>query len=118
MFQLILVAIMDTLYKKTALPGFDDKNKKDHTIDDITDELTKLFQSAQRKIKDLTRMGISDQSEKMSKNIQTSLASRLQEMSTMFRKSQSKYLKSNEKFNNRAKETRNTRSCRQFPRGR
>ncbi|KAJ3369552.1 hypothetical protein HDU91_007112 [Kappamyces sp. JEL0680] len=83
---------MDNLYKKAALPGFDD-NRDEHTIDDLTDELTRLFQKSQHKIKELSRMGVSDQSEKMSKNIQTSLASRLQEMTTSFRKSQSKYLK-------------------------
>jgi syntaxin 16 len=52
-----------------------------------------LFQSGQKKVKDLSRMGISQQSEAMSKNIQNSLASRLQEFSTTFRKAQSKYLK-------------------------
>jgi syntaxin 16 len=38
-------------------------------------------------------MGISQQSDQMSKNIQNSLASKLQDYSTTFRKAQSKYLK-------------------------
>ena len=85
---------MESLYKKTALPGFDDRNGQEQSIDDLTEELTKLFQTSQRKIKDLSRMGISQQSDTMSKNIQNSLALRMQELSTTFRKSQGKYLKS------------------------
>jgi hypothetical protein len=34
---------MDILYKKNALPGFDDRNEDEDTIDDITDELTKVI---------------------------------------------------------------------------
>ena len=37
-----LVTKMDVLYKKHALPGFDDRNEDEDTIDDITDELTKV----------------------------------------------------------------------------
>jgi hypothetical protein len=35
-----LVALMDSLYKKNALPGFNDRD--DENIDDITNELTKV----------------------------------------------------------------------------
>ena len=85
---------MDSLYKKTALPGFDDRNNHEQTIDDTTEELTKMFQIGQKKIKDLSRLGISEQSEALSKNLQNSLACKLQDLSSIFRKSQSKYLKS------------------------
>ena len=86
--------MLETLYKKTALPGFDDRNSDEQSIDDVTEELTRLFQSSQRKIKELSKLGISEQSDKMSKNIQNSLATRMQDLSNTFRKSQGKYLKS------------------------
>ncbi len=90
--------MIETLYKKTALPGFDDRNTEDQSIEDATEELTKLLQSTQRKIKDLSKLGISQQSETISKNIQNSLATRMQDLSNSFRKSQGKYLKSKELF--------------------
>ena len=88
------VTLIETLYKKTALPGFNDRNAEDHSIDDVTEELTKLFQTTQRKIKDLSKFGISQQSEVLSKNIQNSLATRTQDLSNSFRKAQGKYMKS------------------------
>lgn len=39
--MLIIVAVIDGLYKKNALPGFNDR-LDDENIDDITNELTKV----------------------------------------------------------------------------
>lgn len=38
---LMIVAVIDGLYKKNALPGFNDR-LDDENIDDITNELTKV----------------------------------------------------------------------------
>ncbi|KAJ3000259.1 hypothetical protein HDV02_006470 [Globomyces sp. JEL0801] len=84
---------MDSLYKRHALPGFDDKFGEEKSIDQVTEDLTKLFQNTQRLVKNISHHGGSHQSDVLGKNIQNSLASRLQELSTKFRKSQSKYLK-------------------------
>ncbi|KAJ3260785.1 hypothetical protein HK103_007348 [Boothiomyces macroporosus] len=54
--------------ERNALPGFNDNAGENKTIDDATEELTKMFQHCQKLIKDVNK-GNSQQSEKISVKI-------------------------------------------------
>lgn len=41
--SIALVALMETLYKKNALPGFDDRDSDEENIDELSIELTKVL---------------------------------------------------------------------------
>ncbi|CAB4378945.1 unnamed protein product [Rhizophagus irregularis] len=92
-----LLPTLESLHKKHILPGFDDRTKEEKEIERLTDEITHLFQQCQSKIKRIANESLSsiapNQERAMSKNIQTSLASKLQELSSSFRKQQASYLK-------------------------
>ena len=98
-------AKLDKLHQKHILPGFDDedvKRQEEATIERITEEITKGFHGCQRAIQRVDVMvrdakqqgGVSKGDETMARNIQISLASRVQDVSAGFRKKQSTYLKS------------------------
>ncbi|CAG8631167.1 8787_t:CDS:2, partial [Paraglomus occultum] len=91
------IAKLQTLHKKHTLPGFDDRTGEEEEIEHLTGEITKLFHECQRKIRqiaDESRSSTAQSQEAvMSKNIQTSLATKLQEISSSFRKQQSSYMK-------------------------
>ncbi len=87
------------------LPGFDDdvvKRKEEDGIERLTQGITHGFHDCQRSIKKIDSMvkeskrqgTISNGEETMARNIQISLAGRVQEASAGFRKKQSAYLKS------------------------
>jgi len=84
---------LSELHKKHLLPGFDDRTDEEHAVEILTADITKLFHQSQVKIK---RIGADDKltgEEKTIKtNIQSSLASKLQELSVQFRKNQKSYL--------------------------
>ncbi len=93
------------LHQKHVLPGFDDeavKKKEEREIEKITQHITRQFQACQKAIKQIEDMvteargtgGISKGEETMAQNLKVSLASRVGDASTMFRKKQSAYLKS------------------------
>lgn len=95
---------LDRLHQQHVLPGFNDeevKKKEEIEIENLTQGITKRFHECQRaiqKIEILVREskaqgGISKGEETMAKNIQISLASKVQEASAAFRKKQSAYLK-------------------------
>ncbi|MCJ1481708.1 hypothetical protein MMC06_001867 [Schaereria dolodes] len=97
-------AKLDKLHQKHILPGFDDedvKRQEEATIERITEEITKGFHGCQRAIQRVDVMvrdakqqgGVSKGDETMARNIQISLASRVQDVSAGFRKKQSTYLK-------------------------
>ncbi|CAI2165035.1 7839_t:CDS:2 [Funneliformis geosporum] len=91
-----LIPTLESLHKKHVLPGFDDRTKEEEEIERLTDEITHLFQQCQRKIKRIAESlssSASNQERAMSKNIQTSLASKLQDLSSGFRKQQALYMK-------------------------
>ncbi|CAG8492845.1 17079_t:CDS:2 [Rhizophagus irregularis] len=77
-----LLPTLESLHKKHILPGFDDRTKEEKEIERLTDEITHSLSSI-----------APNQERAMSKNIQTSLASKLQELSSSFRKQQASYLK-------------------------
>ena len=95
---------LDKLHQKHVLPGFDDervKREEEATIERITQEITRAFHDCQRAIqriegmiRDGRRSGkLSRGDETMARNIQISLAGRVQDASADFRKKQSSYLK-------------------------
>ncbi|CCX32973.1 Similar to t-SNARE affecting a late Golgi compartment protein 2; acc. no. Q9P6P1 [Pyronema omphalodes CBS 100304] len=90
-------AILERLHNKHVLPGFDDNRHEEGEIERLTQEITAQFHKCQDKIQRIGVMirdsGCSKAEEAMGKNIQVSLATKVQEASTRFRKKQSAYLK-------------------------
>ncbi|EJT76301.1 t-SNARE [Gaeumannomyces tritici R3-111a-1] len=96
---------LDRLHQKHVLPGFNDEEAKkaeESEIEDLTQKITRGFHKCHKCIQRVDRMvkdshqspnGISRAEETMAKNIQVSLAARVQEASAGFRKKQSSYLK-------------------------
>lgn len=98
-------ARLDKLHQKHVLPGFGDEDarkEEEGVIEQLTQDITRAFHDCQRAIQRIETMvkeqkqqgGVSKSDETMAKNIQISLASRVQEASAGFRKKQSTYLKS------------------------
>jgi syntaxin 16 len=95
---------LEKLHQKHVLPGFNDEEAKkaeEAQIEDLTQEITKGFHDCHRCIQKIEQMvrdsqhagTITRAEETMAKNIQISLASRVQDASASFRKKQSAYLK-------------------------
>ncbi|KAF3039848.1 hypothetical protein E8E11_003349 [Didymella keratinophila] len=95
---------LDQLHQKHVLPGFDDedvKKKEEREIEQLTQEITRGFQRCQQAIKRIEMMvreakqqgNINQGEEVMAQNLKISLAARVGEVSAMFRKKQSAYLK-------------------------
>ena len=98
-------ASLEKLHQKHVLPGFDDEDVRqgeEAAIERMTQEITRGFHDCQKAIQHVEMMvkdarrhgGVSKADETMARNIQVSLASRVQEVSAGFRKKQSAYLKS------------------------
>ena len=98
-------AYLDKLHQKHLLPGFGDeeaRKEEEGVIERLTQDITRDFHDCQKAIKKIEMMvrdskqqgGVSSGEETMAKNIQVSLAARVQEASARFRKKQSTYLKS------------------------
>lgn len=98
-------AQLEKLHQKHVLPGFDDEEVKrgeEAVIERMTQEITRGFHNCQKAIQRIEMMvrdaksqgRVSKGDETMARNIQVSLASRVQEVSASFRKKQSNYLKS------------------------
>lgn len=96
---------LDKLHQKHLLPGFGDEDlrKQDEgVIERLTQDVTRAFHECQRSIQRISSMvseskeqgTVSSGEETMAKNIQISLAARVQEASARFRKKQSTYLRS------------------------
>lgn len=96
---------LEKLHQKHVLPGFDDEDEKlqeEAEIERLTQDITKRFHLCQKSIEKIARLvkeaqvqGAGSRSEEiMAKNIQISLAGKVQEASADFRKKQSSYLKS------------------------
>jgi len=88
--------LLERLHNKHVLPGFDDSRRDEGEIERLTAEITGDFHTCQRKIGSVNAMleGASSSEEAMGRNLQVSLAARVQESSTLFRKKQSAYLRS------------------------
>lgn len=97
------VAQLDVLHRRNALPGFDDRSKDEKQIENLTLQVTSDLHSCQSLIKGLDSQISKETSpaeRKMGANMKISLATKVQGVSTQFRKMQSQYLKSlrNEAF--------------------
>lgn len=100
---------LEKLHQKHVLPGFDDedvKKREEEDIERLTQDITRGFHNCQKAIQRIEMMvreskqsgGVSKGEETMAKNIQISLAGRVQEASAGFRKKQSAYLKSEYRY--------------------
>lgn len=96
---------LDQMHQKHVLPGFDDehvKKREEREIEALTQDITRSFQSCQKAIKRIETMvreskqqgSITSGEETMAKNLKISLATRVGEVSALFRKKQAAYLKS------------------------
>ena len=96
---------LERLHQKHVLPGFNDdeaKKREEGEIEKLTQHITKGFHDCHRAIQRVEQMvkeskqqgTITSAEETMARNIQVSLASRLQDASSTFRRKQSAYLKS------------------------
>jgi len=97
---------LDPMHAKHVLPGFEDdavKKREEREIEGLTQEITRGFQTCQRHIKRVEAMvkqekqkpkGINRGEETMAHNLQISLATKVGDVSAIFRKKQSNYLKS------------------------
>ncbi|KAK6517875.1 hypothetical protein TWF506_005053 [Arthrobotrys conoides] len=87
---------LDKLHAKHVLPGFDDnRSAEEGEIEHLTTDITTKFYECQSAIKRIERLaqGGTRAEEVMAKNIQISLATKVQQSSTTFRKKQAAYLK-------------------------
>lgn len=98
---------LDQLHAKHVLPGFDDesvKMREEGEIEGLTQDITRGFTSCQAAIRRIDKMvkdqkaqsagaGIAREEETMARNLSISLATRVGDASTTFRKKQSAYLK-------------------------
>ncbi|KAK9448138.1 t-SNARE [Limtongia smithiae] len=90
-------AQLEKLHQEHVLPGFDDRSEQEKIIENLTVDITQHFHVCQRLIGKLDL--ILEQSHptsaqiQMSRNMKISLATKVQEASTAFRKKQSAYLK-------------------------
>lgn len=96
---------LDPLHAKHVLPGFEDdkvKKREEREIEGMTQDITRDFQACQSKIKRVAALvkqekqkpnGISKAEETMAHNLQISMATKVGEVSAVFRKKQSAYLK-------------------------
>lgn len=96
---------LDQLHQKHILPGFDDedvKSREEREIEQLTQEITRGFQRCQKAIQRIDMMAreakqqgnINSGEEIMARNLKISLATRVGDVSAMFRKKQAAYLKS------------------------
>lgn len=97
---------LEQLHAKHVLPGFDDesvKAREEREIEGLTQDITRGFITCQNRIRRIDAMvreqqqqqggNLSPADEKMAKNLKISLATRVGEVSSLFRKKQSAYLK-------------------------
>lgn len=91
---------LERLHQKHVLPGFNDEEAKkaeEDEIERLTQNITRSFHDCHRCIQRVEQMvkegNMTRAEETMAKNIQVSLATRVQEASAGFRKKQSAYLK-------------------------
>ncbi|EFE39873.1 hypothetical protein TRV_05385, partial [Trichophyton verrucosum HKI 0517] len=98
-------AKLDKLHQKHVLPGFGDeevRREEEDMIERLTQDITRGFHDCQRSIQRIEIMAreareqgsVNKGEDTMARNLQISLAARVQEASAGFRKKQSTYLKS------------------------
>ncbi|GAA5853832.1 hypothetical protein JCM8547_007466 [Rhodosporidiobolus lusitaniae] len=102
------IAQLDKLHAKHLLPGFKDRSAKEREIEALATSITTDFRSCQSHIRRIAEMSKSLLQQRprdaveaeakridliMAANVQTALATKVQELSTTFRKKQAEYLR-------------------------
>ncbi|KAK9898616.1 t-SNARE [Cystobasidium minutum MCA 4210] len=94
------LAQLDKLHSKHVLPGFSDKTAEEREIASLTSDITRELRKCQNIImkiaqyaKNLPLSTTTKEDRVMIQNVQTALATKVQEASAIFRKKQSNYLK-------------------------
>ncbi|SDA03084.1 BZ3500_MvSof-1268-A1-R1_Chr11-1g03298 [Microbotryum saponariae] len=101
------IAQLDKLHAKHILPGFKDRSAEEREIDALATEITSDFRTCQRFIRQIAEMSRALLQQRvthanaestrleliMAANVQTALATKVQELSGTFRKKQTAYLK-------------------------
>ena len=94
------MAQLDKLHSKHILPGFADKTAEEREIAALTSDITRELRTCQNIImkivqyaKNLPLSTTTKEDRVMIQNVQTALATKVQDASTVFRKKQSNYLK-------------------------
>ncbi|KAJ2774149.1 Integral membrane protein SED5 [Coemansia nantahalensis] len=83
---------LNALHKKHLLPGFDDRSAEEHEIRQLTQQITAQFQSCGALVRTVAQHPAHGQEQVVGRNIQSSLAQRLQERSQEFRHAQAAYM--------------------------
>ncbi|ORX55541.1 t-SNARE [Hesseltinella vesiculosa] len=86
------VTKLDAMHRKHLLPGFDDRSSDEAAIERLTSDITDEFFRIKRNIQKIYVEGSKQQDAQLAKNIQISLATKVQDVSSTFRKKQSSYL--------------------------
>lgn len=96
----LIVTQLDKLHSKHVLPGFADKTAEEREIASLTSDITRELRKCQNIImkiaqhaKNLPLSTTTKEDRVMIQNVQTALATKVQEASAIFRKKQSNYLK-------------------------
>ena len=100
---------LEKMHAKHVLPSFEEdyvRKKDEAAIEELTQEITRSFRECQKAVQKIETMvreakqqgAVSQGDEVMAKNIQVSLATRIQDASASFRKKQSAYLNSKASF--------------------
>lgn len=92
---------LDRLHAQHLLPSFDDKSDQKRIIEDLTDDITQDFRRASEQVAKLAKQttealrsqSLSKPQVMAARNAQTALATRVQQMSSVFRQKQSRYLR-------------------------
>lgn len=97
---MLAVAQLDKLHSKHILPSFGDKSAEEREIAALTAAITRDLRKCQSIIAKIVHMArnlplstTSKEDRVMIQNVQTALATKVQDISTIFRKKQSNYLK-------------------------
>ncbi|RKP23697.1 t-SNARE [Syncephalis pseudoplumigaleata] len=93
---------LDELHQKQLLPGLDEGLRFERDIERLQAEITSQFRQCQQRIKHIggnvrspgTHGLPSNEEDRLGRNVQVALATRLQELSSMFRRKQSSFLQS------------------------
>ncbi|KAI7864601.1 syntaxin-16-like protein [Spinellus fusiger] len=90
------ISRLQGMHRKHLLPGFDDRSSDETAIEQLTSAITDAFYGIQRAIQRIPTHSHNSNPQSpdsvLAKNIQTSLATKVQDMSSLFRKQQSSYL--------------------------
>lgn len=86
------INILTEMHKKHLIPNFENKEEEELLINSKTDEITQSIVNCQRKIQEMNSTSEGTQVDKLKRNIQISLATKVQDISSTFRKAQSIYL--------------------------